>query len=153
MNRALKIFLMLIAAILLVAVGALLSSAYQGQQKPAETAVIQPATQPATPLNQTDQQELNKLRLLKSSVVSSLVLFGQVTNISGNVITLSSGKDNSFFTADPKAKYYIDITSKSGAGQTTPAQFSDIKVGDNLQARTVLLADDRLNAFFVLIVK
>jgi len=149
MNRIIALFITLIVIIFFITVGALGLFIYQEYTKP-----VQPvATPQINQLSQADQQELNKLKSLKSSVISSFLLFGQVKNISGNTIILSYGRDLTSLTLDPSAKIYFVSTAKATTGKETPAQLSDIKIGENIQAQAQLSADDQLVGYSVLIVQ
>jgi len=149
MDKASTILLILIAMVICVAIGVFGVLKYQ-ETHPVAT---EPGDQQPTQLSEQDQQELGRLRLLKSSLVNSIVLFGQVESISGNTIKLGSGQDSLPMVVDPSANVYFVNASGANAGESTPAQFSDIKVGDGVQAEANLSPDGQLSSFYIAIIK
>ena len=148
MNRIIALFITLMVIIFFIAVGALGLFIYQEYTKP-----IQPAaTTQTSQLAQSDQQELSKLRLLKSSVVNLIMLYGQVTDVSGSTITLSLDQSNLSFTLGTSASV-SSVDTSSVAQKQTAGKVSDIKTGENIQVGAQLTSDNRLVGYSVLIVK
>lgn len=145
MNGILAAFFKLIFVIIFMAIGALGFLIYQQYQGAKQPVIDQQTTQ----LNQNDQQDLYKLGLLKSSVVASITLFGEVKSISGNTITLSSGQANLPLIVGAQAKIYSTTTS---SGKLTAAHLSDIKTGKNLQVEAQLSQDSQLVGYSVIII-
>ncbi len=149
MNRAVALFLTLIVIVFFIAVGVLGLFVYQQYTtKPVQPAVTIQTSQ----LAQGDQQELSKLRILKSSVVNLIMLYGQVTNVSGSTITLSLDQSNLSFTLSPNANISFVDTS-SAAQKQTAGKVSDIKTGENIQVGAQLTSDNQLVGYSILIVK
>lgn len=133
MNRILGVFFIIIFMALFIAIGALGTLFYQ-QYYP-------------NLLSQNDRQELSQLRVLKSGVIISMLAYGQVENISGNAVTVSSGGQNLSISIDPTA----EIGSIDSNGNYVSAQISDIKVGQNLQMEVALSSGNQLTSSSVLI--
>lgn len=129
MNKAVAVFVLLIIVVLLMAIGFLGNIFYQKYY------------------TSSNQQELNQLRVLKSKLVLSILAYGEVKDISGDTITLSSGGDSAFIKIDPTA----NIGSVGADGKYIPVNFSDIKVGQNIQVEISLLPDNQLEGSSVLI--
>ncbi len=145
MDKASTIVLILIAMVVCVAIGAFGFQRYQ-------TSTCPNGSQTDQQLSGQNQQELDRLRVLKSSVVNLIMLYGQVTNISGNTITLSLDQSNLSFTLSPNANISF-VDTGSSAQKQTAGQVSDIKTGENIQVGTQLTADNQLVGYSVLIVK
>jgi len=149
MNRAIKSFLILIVIIISMVIGAMGYSAYLEYTKPVEPVVV-PQT---NLLDQAEKQELDKLKVLKSGVVASFILSGQVADVSGGAIILSSNQDRVALVVDPTARIYSVSTVGATAGKSTTAKLSDIKIGDNLQIEARLSLSNDIIGYSVIIVK
>lgn len=134
------------AMVVCVAIGAFGFQRYQ-------TSTCPVVSQTGQQLSEQDQQELDKLRLLKSSAVSSIVLFGEVKSISGNTITLSFGDADVSSVIEPSAEIHFVTTKGAKAGESTLAEFADIKITDNVQVETTLSSENRLIGHSVIIAK
>jgi len=143
--RITGVFFVIIFMIVFMAVGAFGMYFYQRNYQPTTSG-------PNMQLAQSDQQELDKLRGLKSDVVSLIMLYGQVTNVSGNEITLSLNQSNLSFKLDPQASVASVDTSSENQTQSS-ASVSDIKPGTNIQVGAQLSFDNQLTGYSVLIVK
>lgn len=88
-------------------------------------------------------------------IISSIPLFGQVANISGRIITLSQGDDNMTIKIGDNAQIY-SLVSSSADGKTTreqkKAEFSEIKIGDRLNAGVKLTPGGDFEAVSVIII-
>ncbi len=149
MNRVIALVITLMVIVFFIAVGALGLFVYQEYTKPGQSA---DSIQTGQTMAQGDQQELSKLRLLKSGVVNLIMLYGQVTDISDSIITLSFNQSNLSFTLSPNANIYFVDTS-SATQKQTPGKVSDIKTGENIQVGAQLTPDNQLVGYSVLIVK
>ncbi len=86
-------------------------------------------------------------------VVSSIAVFGQVANISGRIVTLNQGEDSMAIKIRDNAIIY---SFSSAGGKTTKeqkkAEFSEIKIGDRLNAGIKLVPGGDFEAVSVIII-
>ena len=137
MNKIISFLLIIIFAAVFVVVGAF--GLYFYQTHYGKMPIAQPAG------DQADQQ----LSELKSSAVNSLVLYGQVLDISGQIVTLSGTPNDISSTINSDATVdFVDVN-----GKTTPAKFSDIKVGSVIEVRATISENDQLQGYDILINK
>jgi len=127
MDKGITIFFVIILVIICMCLGALAFYFLQGYiitSTECPTVNQQEAT-----LNQSEQQELSKLRLLESNLTSSIIIFGQISKIDGSELTLTSGTTSAIIPLTPDTKIYT--TNKTG--QQVEIQLSDVKVGESIQ--------------------
>jgi len=101
--------------------------------------------------------KIQAVQTLSSKVIPSITAFGQVTKIDGKTITLTFGGDNLTVKIRDDAQIYLPATSakdKNGklvTSQQQTAQFSDIKVGNNVSVNLKLLSDGQIEGQLVII--
>ena len=101
--------------------------------------------------------KIQAVQTLSSKVIPSITAFGQVTKIDGKTITLTFGGDNLTVKIRDDAQIYLPATTakdKNGklvTSQQQTAQFSDIKVGNNVSVNLKLLSDGQIEGQLVII--
>lgn len=106
----------------------------------------------------TQIQGLEKLTnvtsfLTSSKLISSIIVFGKVTNISGRTITLAVESENLQVSIKEGAQIYsftapVSVDGKmSGVPKQEVAEFKNIKIGDNLNINMKMLADGQAEGF------
>lgn len=92
---------------------------------------------------------------LASKVVSSIVAYGQVKNISGRDITLSNLGDDLVISVANNAPVYAFTTVKSKTGVVSQVQqvvgFEIIKIGDKINSTIKLLSTGKFEGESVII--
>lgn len=90
---------------------------------------------------------------LSSKVIPSIVAYGKVTKISGKNITLAFGGDSVVIPVGEKSTVYSLAVPAGQAGSPTQqkVEFSQIKVGDNLNISLKLSSDGKLEGQSVII--
>lgn len=82
---------------------------------------------------------------VKSAVVTSVVLFGQVKSISGKTLVIANNGDTAQVTVSSETKIFtVDYTS--GAPVQKNAQFANIKVGATVNIGAKVLNNDTFSA-------
>ena len=139
-----KKILMVIVAVVLLVVGVFLGMGLQMQKDNAKI--------------NGSASTISAVKSLSSKVVPSIIAYGQVTNISGKVLTLSYSGDVLDVKISDNSNIYSFSAPTAPAGSKTPtapvqqkALFSDIRKGDNLNVSLKLKADGSLEGQSVII--
>lgn len=93
--------------------------------------------------------EANLVGVLKSSMVSSIIMFGKVQSVVGSTIIIQYDGQTISVAVGGGAKIYSIDPAKGGAQQT--ASLSDIQPGDNIELNNKITNNDGLVASAVII--
>lgn len=95
--------------------------------------------------------------LSSSKLILSIIAYGKVTNISGRTITLAMGIETMQITIRQDAQIYSYTTPTAVQGKVPefpaqiPAEFKDIKIGNNLNINAKMLPDGQLEGLSAII--
>ena len=145
MDKSLVIGLLIIAGLLIFVLGGGLGVFYQTQK---DTLSVETASK-AVVEAKTETDALTKT--LTSKALSSITGSGQVTDIAGRNITLSSGGDSITFNLLGNAQILSFVADSTGKMTQQKVDFSQIKKGDNLSVNLKLLPDGTLEGQAVMI--
>jgi hypothetical protein len=102
--------------------------------------------------------KIQAVQTLSSKVIPSITAFGEVSSVEGKDITLTFGGDSLKIKVRDDAQIYLPATSttdQNGKPVTSAqktAEFSDIKVGDNVSVNLKLLPDGQIEGQMVIII-
>jgi hypothetical protein len=111
-------------------------------------------------LNYEDQQRATKtIEVMSSKMIQSIVASGKVSNISDRTVVITDEEEsmNIYIKEDTQISSFILVTvAKGGTSSTTSkqtkAEFSDIKIGDRVNATIKILPDNKIEAVSVIII-
>jgi len=132
--------LIFIVIILLIIAGGFIFYSYETQLSGQVGQVLQQAG--------GSSQASQIVKNLSSGVIVSTLAYGQVSNISGKNVTLTSG-DSSLaipFTDSTQVYTIVPPTSGGQGGSNQASDFSQIQVGQNLSVNIKILPDGSLQA-------
>jgi hypothetical protein len=144
MSKVTAVFFSIVVLLIVFVLGVGAGVFYQSQQN--------------APQNIVNQSSSLLVRQLSSKVIPAITAFGQVTNVNGKNITLSSAGENLVIKISDSAQIFTYIpgaTSKVGVttpGTQKPGTLSDIKAGQNLSINLKVMPDNTLSGSSVIII-
>lgn len=100
------------------------------------------------------------VKIIDSKIIKNISASGKVSNIgaSGRTITITEGEENMDIYIKEEAQIISIVLVPPGKGETSPttkqvkAEFSDIKIGDQVSATIKILAENRIEAASLIII-
>ena len=97
------------------------------------------------------EKSMALIKTLSSKTVLSTVAYGQVSEITGNDITLSYNGDNIKISMTESSPVYSFVNDSSGNPVQKKVDFKQIKIGDSLNITIKLLPDGQIQSQSALI--
>ena len=97
------------------------------------------------------EKSMALIKTLSSKTVLSTVAYGQVSEITGNDITLSYNGDNIKISMTENSPVYSFVNDSSGNPVQKKVDFKQIKIGDSLNITIKLLPDGQIQSQSALI--
>jgi len=138
MNKNLIIVLLVIAGLIFFVIGVSVGVVYK--------------TEKDAPLLEKSEKMTEAVKKLSSKAITSIIVYGEVTNIENRDITLAFANESLTVSVKENSQIFSFTPAEGGASPNQrTAEFKDIKKGDFLNVSLRLLADGQLEGVMAII--